>query len=266
MNLLISLPAGILLILLSFYLFRKFSSLSIYGIAGILAIAVVAVYTASAAIVWPGVDVFAIHIAIYLLTVYANTIILHSRRSSTGKMHWAPITIVSFFVVLLIVDSIFIILAQSGMGPDWVKRILPEPRGGGEVVSAFPGVVSHDFREKQNQFNDYQQQRAIQLSRGWQVKVGWQSEAYANKPNTLLIEIRTKDNKLVNNAQVKGTFFYPASMRLDHTFTMQVAGNGLYSSEITLPKVGKWDLVLNIEKDQAVHEVRSSTTINKLEP
>ena len=92
MNLLISLPAGILLIIMSFYVSTKVFKGSSYMLGGVFALIVAMVYSMLAAISWPGADVFAIHLALYLLTVYGMTIVTSQNRKKS-KLHWAPVSL-----------------------------------------------------------------------------------------------------------------------------------------------------------------------------
>lgn len=62
-NLLISLPIGIAIILLLFTSLVRVVKLEIYVAAGSLALVTIFVYGILAILFWPGADVFAIHIA-----------------------------------------------------------------------------------------------------------------------------------------------------------------------------------------------------------
>jgi nitrogen fixation protein FixH len=265
MNLLISLPAGILLIMLVYYLLTKVYKGPVYVLGGILALVVAMVYSMLAAISWPGADVFAIHLALYMLTVYGMSMIYSQRRKKTdgtkSKLHWAPVSLFVFFGIILVTDSVLILLAQSGMSPEWVKRILPEPRSSGEVRSIFPGTVSHDFREKSTQFNEYQQQHKRQAELGWSVRLGWKEVAYSGKRNTLFVEIRNRDGRLLTGADVVARFLYPGDMKLDQTHQLTSKVAGLYQADVTLMNAGDWDMVLNVEHETGRYEMRTRTTI-----
>ncbi len=272
MNLLISLPSGIILIMLSYVLLARIFKVSVYALGGVIALVVVMVYSMLAAISWPGADVFAIHIALYLLTVYGTTIVLSQRRKRS-KLHWAPVTLFIFFGVIIVTDSTLIFLAQSGMSPEWAKRILPEPRGSGrpgnpeahgKVQSVFPGTVSHDFREKSNQFNEYKQKREQQVTLGWSIKLGWKDDAYSGIQNTLLVEIKRRDGSRLKNAEVTARFLYPADKNLDQSHQLIRDEKGIYSTKVMLSNPGDWDMVLNIQHATGQYEMRTRTTIRQV--
>jgi nitrogen fixation protein FixH len=262
MNLLISLPAGILIIIAIFTLLTRRFKNSTYMLAGIISLLVIMVYGMVAAISWPGADVFAIHIALYLLTVYGMTIIASQKRKKS-KLHWAPVTLFVFFGVILITDSVLILLAQSGMNNEWVKLILPEPTGSAKVRSVFPGTVSHDFREKSEQFNIYQQQRQHQMELGWSIKLGWKDDALTGVKNTLYVEIKNADNRLLRDAEVTAKFMYPADMKLDQKHQLTMNEQGIYQAELTLMNPGDWDMILNVKHNQDTYEMRTKTTIKQ---
>lgn len=269
MNLLISLPAGIILIMVSYLFLVRIFKVSVYALGGTVALIVVMVYSMLAAISWPGADVFAIHIALYLLTVYGMTIVISQRRKKS-KLHWAPVTLFIFFGIILVTDSTLIFLAQSGMSPEWVKRILPEPRASGrpgnsgdhgKVQSVFPGTVSHDFREKSGQFNEYKQKREQQAALGWLIKLGWEDDAYSGIQNTLFVEIKTRDGSRLKNAEVTARFLYPADKKLDQTRQLIRNEKDIYSTNVILTNPGDWDVVLNIRHATGQYEMRTRTVI-----
>jgi nitrogen fixation protein FixH len=95
-------------------------------------------------------------------------------RERGGKgWHWGPMAITGFFVVLVIVNAIFITVAQKGLGPELGASVFPDSRSQRIVSSAFPGVVSHDFHKKESLYNAYLEQVERQRRRGWQVRKGW---------------------------------------------------------------------------------------------
>jgi len=265
MNLLITLPVGIVFIMVSYLLIARVYKGSAYALGGIFALVVAMVYSMLAAIFWPGADVFAIHIALYLLSVYGMTIVASQRQKKlkheNSKLHWAPTTLFVFFGIILVTDSVLIFLAQSGMSPEWASRILPEPRGKGSVRSVFPGTVSHDFREKSDQFNEYKKKHEQQATLGWVIKIGWKDEAYTDVKNTLYVEIKTRDGSSLNDAEVVSRFLYPADTKFDQSLLLMREGNGLYSTDVTLVKPGAWDMILNIQHETGLHEMRTKTTI-----
>lgn len=259
-NLLISLPIGIAIILLLFTSLVRVVKLEIYVAAGSLALVTIFVYGILAILFWPGADVFAIHIALYLMTIYAMSIISRSLTGKT-KWHWAPMLIVGFFLVVVTVDTVLIVLAQSGLSPQWAGRLLPKPVTEHDVQSRFPGTVSHDFREKESQFNEYREQRQLQTQRGWSVRVGWQDTSVSARDNTLILEVKDKAGHDISDADVSGKMLFAGNMQLDQTFSMSYQGDGRYTTSLNMPHPGHWDFIIQIQRGQAQHELRVSTMV-----
>ena len=266
-NILVTLLGGVSLIATVFIVLYSVSNMSGKMVATVMAFIVTATYVPISIFIWPGADVFAIHIALYLVSVYVLGIITSQRdaRRQAGKegfgFHWAPAAIVTFFVILIIMDSFFIMFATKGMDSSVAKLLLPAPKSGGRVSSHFPGTVSHDYHQKQNQYNDYLKRFEAQKSRNWTIRKGWLEEAIVNKPSIFRVEIKTNEQKIVANAKVTGKFLRPADSKLDTSFTMQEIEPGIYQQSITLTQPGSWDLVLKIRKDNDEHEVRATTSI-----
>lgn len=268
-NLLVTLVGGVFTIALIFIIMYHVSNMSGKMVAIVMAFAVVATYVPVSIFIWPGADVFAIHIALYLVSVYILGIITSQRdmRRQAGKQgfgfHWAPATIVLFFVVLLIMDSFFIMFATQGMDSKIVKWLLPEPASGRKVSSHFPGTVSYDYHQKYEQYLEYTKQYEVQKLRNWNIRKGWLGEAKANTPVIFRLEIKTREQQPVIEANVSGKFLRPADSKQDVQFSMREIEPGIYQQSITLNQPGNWDLVLKINKDSDKHEIRAKTFIKE---
>ena len=266
-NLVVSLLGGVLIIATLFILLYSLSRMSGKMVSLVMAFVVTGVYVPLAVFTWPGADVFAIHIALYLVSVYVLGIVASSRdqRISEGKrgfvFHWAPAAIVIFFIILIILDSFFVMFATKGMTSDQARMLLPAPEMGGKVSSHFPGVVSHDFHEKYDQYNDYVNRFKLQQLRHWDVRKGWLTKPVVNTPSIFRVEVFTKDKKVVTGAKVLAMFLRPANSKEDKHYTLLEIEPGVYQQSINLPEPGHWDLVLDIKKGKDEHEVRAKTVI-----
>lgn len=268
-NILVTLLGGVSLIATIFILMYRVSNMSGKMVAIVMAFIVVAVYVPISIFNWPGADVFAIHIALYLVGVYVLGIVTSQRdeRRKSGKQgfgfHWAPAAIVTFFVILIIVDSFFIMFATKGMNSTVAELLLPKPISGGKISSHFPGTVSHDYHQKQNQYNDYLERFESQKLRDWNIRKGWLGDIFVDQPAIFRVEIKDKNNSLVTKAVINGIFLRPADSKRDTKFIMLEIEPGIYQQSITLEEPGNWDLILKIQKDNEMHEVRAKTVIKE---
>jgi nitrogen fixation protein FixH len=216
-------------------------------------------YVPWAILSWPGADVFAIHLAIFMTVAYALGMV----GSRVGRVwHWAPIAIVSFFTVVVVINVVFLGVAERGI-TGLFAQLLPEPRRSTVVDSKFPGTVSHDYQEKEALYNDYLRQVEAQKARGWRVRKGWQYPPAVGQPATFIVDVRDRDGNAVTSATVTGRFLRSSNSRDDFDFEMHEISPGEYRVRLSMPLHGRWDLVLQIRRDDELHEVRASTSVNR---
>ncbi len=268
-NILVTLLGGIVAVTAFFILLYRVTNMSGKMVAVVMAFVVIATYVPISIFLWPGADIFAIHIAMYLVSVYILGIITSQRdlRRQAGKegfgFHWAPAAIVTFFVILLIMDSFFVMFATNGMNNTIASRLLPAPLSGGKISSKFPGTVSHDYHQKQDQYNEYLKRFETQKALNWSISKGWLGDAIVNKPTIFRVEVKTNTKQNLKGAKISGVFLRPADSKLDKVFTMQEIEPGIYQQSITLTRAGNWDLILKIHKDKNKYEVRAKTIIKE---
>lgn len=125
----------------------------------------------------------------------------------------------------------------------------------------FPGVVSHDFHQKEALYNRYLQQVERQQRRGWQVQKGWASDPRAGETGIFRVAVRTREGEPITGATVAGQFLRPSSNKQDVAFTLAETDSGVYESKLLLPLAGHWDLVLEIRKGEDLHEIRAVTQV-----
>lgn len=264
-NILVSLLGGVALISMVFLLVHRFSQLNGKATALLVALLVIGIYVPISILQWPGGDVFAIHIAIYLVTVYVLGIISSQRdtqQAGGGKaFHWGPVSIVVFFLVIMAADSVFIMLAQRGVDNKLAQWLLPKPESGGKVSSHFPGTVSQDYRQKEAEYNAYLQRMAEQRERDWQINKGWETTPVAGKTAQFKLSIADKNGEPVDGALVEGKFMRPGNVKLDVPIVLTESEQGTYHTSLSLPQPGRWELLLLIRKDDIVHELKATTTV-----
>ncbi len=262
---------GIGIILALFLSMYRWTSLSAKEGAIVTALAVLLLYIPYALWRWPGADVMTMHLALYLVTTYILGIMgsAWEARKAEGMQQrhwfqWGPAIIVLFFVIVVSFDSVFLIVAQKGLGPEATKWILPKPQSADSsgVHSFFPGTVVHDYQHDEDKYNAYQQQVARQQVRGWQVINGWVQDPVMGQPARYRIEVRDKQGKPIDGAEVKGVFMRLSDSRKDQHFAMQAAGPGIYQADLSLPEPGLWELNLEVRHGGEVEELRGTTVVD----
>lgn len=256
-TLLVGIGAGVAAELVLFALLRALLHLS--GKSAALAVALVAIlgYVPWAILVWPGADIFAIHLAIFLTVAYALGMV----GANVGRRwHWAPALIVAFFVVVVATNVVFLGVAEKGI-TGLFARLLPKPQGSEVVDSRFPGTVSHDFQEKEALYNEYLRQVERQQARGWEVRKGWLHKPVVGEPATFVVQVSDRDGAALTGAQVEGRFLRSSNARNDFDFSMAEIAPGEYRVQLEMPLHGLWQLVLHIRRGDDLHEVRADTSV-----
>lgn len=166
-----------------------------------------------------------------------------------------------FFVFVAVSGAVFVAVAERGLPSALRDWLLPGAKSGREVTSMFPGVVSHDFHQKEALYNQYLQRVERQRQRGWQIEKGWLTDPKASEPAVLRVVARTREGEPITGAAVEGEFLRPSSSQRDVAFTSTETGPGVYESKLLLPLAGNWDLVLQIRKGEDLHEIRAVTRV-----
>lgn len=264
MQVLLTIPIGVTLQLLVFLLLRRVLRMPAKAAALVVALASIALYVPYAILDWPGADVLALHLAIYLVAAYALGLITgyrDARTAGTAGFHWAPTLIIVFFVVLVLFDSVLVVIATRGLPEPVARVLLPQMSNQGDISSAFPGVVAKDFQKKEALYNTYLKQAQQQQARGWVVHKGWLGPVQVGRPAQFQVTVNDRAGARVQGAEVHGSFLRPADTRLDLSFVLTEASPGMYQGELVLPVPGDWDLMLEIRKGEELHEVRAKTTV-----
>lgn len=91
---------------------------------------------------WPGLDVAAMHVAVFIATAVILSLRASRRGEPAKKMHWAPKALIVFFVFLFVIDGVFIYVATHGLPDSLAQHLMPGAKKGG-AHTAFPGVTPH---------------------------------------------------------------------------------------------------------------------------
>ena len=259
-DLLLGLALGAGAIILANLGLIRFARLSAKQAAATVALVTLGLYVPYGILRWPGGDVFALHLAIYLLASLACGMLLGARAGGRG-LHWGPAVIGGFFIGVVVLGAVFVAVAEHGLTPALERWLLPEARTHREVSSVFPGVISHDFHKKEALYNEYLQQVERQRQRGWQVQKGWLTEPVAHEPAAFRVAVRTRAGEPLVGATVTGQFLRPSGSTLDVAFELAEREPGVYEAALKLPAAGAWNLVLQVRQGDELHEVRANTTV-----
>jgi len=270
MELLITIPLGVLIEVLLFFGLRALFGFGAKPAALLVALLALAVYVPFAILRWPGGDVFAMHLAIYLVSAYALGLIIshrEARAAAEGKVegwfHWGPAAILAFFTVIVLFDAVLVVVASRGVPEPLIAFFFDEAGRRPGVSSRFTGVVEDDYQAKQEHYNRFLEQRRLQTMRGWQIRKGWVGPAVAGMPALFRIEVRDSQGAPVEQARVQGRFFRFSGPEHDTPFVMQEVAPGRYEARITLDLPGRWNLDLVIQRGEDRHEIKAATEVGE---
>lgn len=195
---------------------------------------------------WPGLDVAAIHISVFLAAGLVLHAISQFRQRSGGRMHWAPKLLIAFFLGLAVLNGTLLYISSQG---------LPEPIGrwwlssdGSTVHSGFSGVVQHGQQAAKAVSSELSQTHRESLT-GWQVDVfGLEGDSLAR-----LIEVRVRDRTglPVEGVDAQVRLLRPGTAQPTLTLTLDARAAGVYEGVLQLPAGGRWIADVRLLRDGA---------------
>lgn len=197
---------------------------------------------------WPGLDVAAIHISVFL----AAALVLHAftqfRARGTGRMHWAPKLLIAFFMGLVVLNATLLYISKNG---------LPEPLGswwlgsdGTAVYSGFSGVVEHGQGAAKAVSSELSQaHRESEL--GWQVEMSGHDSTEAVRA----IEVRVRDRTGLPVDRIEGQLrlLRPGAAQPALILPLSALDSGTYGGVLRLPASGRWLLELRLMRNSQLH-------------
>jgi nitrogen fixation protein FixH len=196
---------------------------------------------------WPGLDVVAMHISVFLAAGLVLHAVTQLRRHSVGRMHWAPKLLTAFFLGLVVVNGSLLYIATKG---------LPEPLArwwlgsdGTAVYSGFSGVVAHGQGAAKAVSSELSQaQREAEL--GWQVEV---SGLEGNDPvRTIQVRVKDRTGLPVDRIEAELRLLRPGAVQAALTLPLVALDAGTYGGVLRPPASGRWLVELRLLRDRDV--------------
>lgn len=197
---------------------------------------------------WPGLDVVAMHISVFLAAALVLFALSQFRRRGSGRMHWAPKLLTGFFIGLVCVNASLLYIATKG---------LPEPVArwwlGGDgraVYSGFSGVVAHDQGAAKAVSSELSAVYRESLL-GWRVEVSGLDRG----GTTRAVRIRVKDRTglPVDGARAELRLQRPGAAAPTLALQLDAVEAGVYGGTLTLPGGGRWLVELRLLRDGTLH-------------
>lgn len=266
-----TIPSGVLLLILLYLIFYRFTPLNAKQSGLIISLLALAIYLPIALLYWPGADVLALNITVFFMVSYLLGMLFSHREKlmlenqgavKTKWFHWGPAVIVGFFVVILIVDAVFVTLSKEGL-PEGLQQILiRKDNGKPRSDMQFPGVMYNNYQKKEQKYNQYLRQLEKIDKRGWILRKGWlESPPTADQTGIFQFVIEDPQGNYLQDAIVSGRFMRASDSKDDVEFTMDEVKPGIYQARLNLPYAGLWHVNIDFTIDDDNFEVHASTTI-----
>lgn len=208
-----------------------------------LSAALRALFTSSLALVvyfftiignWPGLDVVAMHISIFVVSGLLLYMLSTRRRNQAG-LHWVPKTLIGFFVLLAMINSFLLYISTRGLPPSIAHFWLP---GGGEVNSGFSGVVGHG-QEAARAVSSTLKQSHTATQLGWRIQIAGLQEA--TQPSQIVsVKVLDRQGMPIRDLNIELQLSRPGADRNVMTLPLVYKDAGEYSNVLDLPAPGRW--------------------------
>lgn len=201
---------------------------------------------------WPGLDVVAIHISVFLATGLVLYAVTQLRRRSVGRMHWAPKLLIAFFMALVVINGTLLYIATKGL-PDPIARWWLGSDGTA-VYSGFSGVVAHGEGAAKAVSSELSKAHR-QSELGWQVDV----VGLDGSDSERVIQVRVKDRTglPVDRIEAELHLLRPGAIKAEMTLPLGALDTGVYGGVLNLPASGRWVAELRLLRDHAVRYQQS---------
>jgi hypothetical protein len=249
---------GLLAVILLFITGRRLG-LSTYWSATLGAALPFLAYLGISAGSWPGGDVLAIHLVVFIATAGVLGV-FDSVRQKKVKMHWAPKLIIGFFVLLALINAALLSIATHGLPDVLTQRLMPRQEGVERVHTVFPGVVPHD---RNKMYAPHQQRIEEQRKLGWQVEIEGFDQLRSGRPMPVTLRITDKHGRPVAADRVLLGFWRMANSKDDLLLTLEAASPGEFQGELNLEYPGRWIVEIGISRGQDIYQSQRSLQVEE---
>ena len=197
---------------------------------------------------WHGVDVIAIHLALYLATATVLVLAFGQRKGKRISLHWVPVSLVAFFVILSVLMASFLSIATQGLSPEMAKLLLPQA-GNRPVHTAFSGEVPHD-EDAAKTISQYLKKARQQKELGWHIVVDGLDGMHTNEARTVTVSISDAANQPLSGASIVISTLRPGARQAEQQWQMQNGGAGHYHAALKVREAGQWVVLLAATRGQ----------------
>lgn len=197
---------------------------------------------------WPGGDVVALHLALYVATATVLTLTGDRKQGAPRqKMHWIPMLFVGFFLALALLMAAFVSISIGGLPPSVAQWVLPNAADK-KIYTAFSGEVPHDEAAAKT-VSQYMKKSERQRQLGWQIEVDGLDRLKLNQPGEVTVNVRDGAQQPLDGALVRLSIKHPADgADSGKNASLTAVAPGRYRANLSMDRPGQWVAVLRIER------------------
>lgn len=190
---------------------------------------------------WPGLDVVAIHISVFLAAALVLFALTQFRQRNAGRMHWAPKLLTAFFIGLVFLNAALLHIATKGLPEPIARWWLGGDRNA--VYSGFSGVVAHDQAAAKAVSSELSEaHRESQI--GWQVELSGLDSDSLTRP--VQVRVRDRTGLPVERVRAELSVSRLGAAAPALTLPLDAVEAGVYIGALTLPAAGRWLVELRL--------------------
>ena len=199
---------------------------------------------------WPGGDVVALHLALYVSTAIVLTLTGERKIGEPRQpMHWIPKIIVGFFLTLALLMAAFVSISISGLPPFVAQWFLPNA-GGKQVYTAFSGEIPHD-EAAAKMISSHMKKSVLQRQLGWRIEVAGLDQLKLGAVGEVTVSASDSAQQPIEGATVTLTIKHPADgADRGKSANLSAFEPGRYRALVAMDRPGQWVAVLLIERGQ----------------
>lgn len=206
---------------------------------------------------WPGLDVVAMHISVFLVAGLLLYMFSQYRSRRTGHLHWVPKLLIGFFVLLAVINTFLLYIATRGLPPTLARFWLP---GGTTVNTGFSGVVEHGQEAAKAVSSELNRSySAAQL--GWRIYLNGMP-ASVQAPPLISVKVLDRSGSPVSDLQAEMQLSRPGSTQIESRIPLPAKNPGEYGNVLIFPGSGRWLVELQLsQKGQTTYRESREVTV-----
>jgi hypothetical protein len=196
---------------------------------------------------WPGLDVVAIHVAVFSSAALGMLMITRFQTKSGAKLHWAPKALIIFFLLLTALMAGFLYISTQGL-PPWLASVVLPGAGKVRLRTGFSGVLEHG-QEAAKTINSQLSEEYRQHQLGWDVAI--QGLRMPSKgDNAIVVEVGDADDRPLAGLTAVLYAKRPGEAGAGRPQVMQETATGTYETRLSLPASGLWLVSLGLTRGE----------------